>query len=56
MSRAACNMMGVLLSFELKKEIPVVLLHPGFNRTEMTQKYADIWDVSGTDIERSSNV
>lgn len=46
MSRSACNMMGVLLSYELKKEIPVALLHPGFNRTEMTKKYEAIWDVS----------
>jgi hypothetical protein len=25
----------------------VVLLHPGFNRTEMTAKYKDIWDKEG---------
>lgn len=48
MSRAACNIMGVLLSQELKEEsIPVVLLHPGFNRTSMTEKYSHIWDVEG---------
>lgn len=48
MSRAACNIMGVLLSQEMKPEnIPVQLLHPGFNRTTMTQKYAHIWDVEG---------
>jgi len=48
MSRASCNIMGVLLSQELKPEnIPVVLLHPGFNRTSMTQKYAHIWDIEG---------
>lgn len=48
MSRAACNIMGVLLSEELKaKGIAVVLLHPGFNRTEMTKKYEHIWDVEG---------
>ncbi len=23
-------------------------VHPGFNRTEMTKKYSDIWDVEGT--------
>jgi NAD(P)-dependent dehydrogenase (short-subunit alcohol dehydrogenase family) len=40
--------MGVLLSQELKPEnIPVVLLHPGFNRTSMTQKYSHIWDIEG---------
>lgn len=39
MSRAACNIMGVILSQELKADdIPVQLLHPGFNRTEMTKK------------------
>lgn len=48
MSRAACNIGGVLLSQELKsKEIPVVMLHPGFNRTDMTRKYAHIWDIEG---------
>ena len=40
--------MGVLLSEELKaKGIAVVLLHPGFNRTEMTKKYEHIWDIEG---------
>lgn len=48
MSRAACNMAGVLMSEELRDEgIPVVLLHPGFNRTDMTAKYSDIWDAEG---------
>jgi len=48
MSRAACNIGGVLLAQELKSQgIPVVMLHPGFNRTEMTAKYAHIWDVEG---------
>ena len=48
MSRAACNIAGVLLSEELKsKKIPVVMLHPGFNRTGMTAKYAHIWDKEG---------
>ena len=23
------------------------LLHPGFNRTSMTQKYSHIWDIEG---------
>ena len=45
MSRAACNIMGVLLAQELKAAgVPVVMLHPGFNRTGMTAKYAEIWD------------
>ena len=48
MSRAACNIMGVILSQEIKAaNIPVQMLHPGFNRTAMTQKYAHIWDIEG---------
>jgi len=48
MSRAACNIAGVLLSQELKsKGIAVLLLHPGFNKTGMTAKYAEIWEVEG---------
>mmetsp|Transcript_37436 Transcript_37436/g.76318 ORF Transcript_37436/g.76318 Transcript_37436/m.76318 type:complete len:333 (-) Transcript_37436:139-1137(-) len=48
MSRAACNIAGVLLSEELKsKGYAVILLHPGFNRTEMTKKYESIWDIEG---------
>jgi NAD(P)-dependent dehydrogenase (short-subunit alcohol dehydrogenase family) len=48
MSRAACNIAGVLQAEELKKKgFAVVLLHPGFNRTEMTAKYKDIWDKEG---------
>jgi len=48
MSRAACNIMGVLLSQEFKSEgIPVQLMHPGFNRTSMTKKYEHIWDIEG---------
>ena len=48
MSRASCNIMGVILSQELKAaDISVTMMHPGFNRTAMTQKYARIWDVEG---------
>jgi NAD(P)-dependent dehydrogenase (short-subunit alcohol dehydrogenase family) len=48
MSRAACNMGGVLQAEELRKKgYSVILLHPGFNRTEMTAKYKDIWDIEG---------
>eukprot|EP00658_Telonema_sp_P-2_P010064 TRINITY_DN1377_c0_g1_i1.p1 TRINITY_DN1377_c0_g1~~TRINITY_DN1377_c0_g1_i1.p1 ORF type:complete len:280 (-),score=81.49 TRINITY_DN1377_c0_g1_i1:144-983(-) len=48
MSRAACNIAGVLMSEELKKHNhAVVMLHPGFNRTDMTAKYAHIWDKEG---------
>lgn len=48
MSKAAANMMSVLLSQELKgKKIAVGILHPGFNKTDMTAKYAEIWEVEG---------
>lgn len=48
MSRACCNMAAVLLSEEVKKMgYSVHLLHPGFNRTAMTAKYKDIWDIEG---------
>mmetsp|Transcript_32207 Transcript_32207/g.48968 ORF Transcript_32207/g.48968 Transcript_32207/m.48968 type:complete len:326 (+) Transcript_32207:75-1052(+) len=48
MSRAACNIAGVLQAEELRKEgYTVILLHPGFNRTEMTKKYEHIWDIEG---------
>jgi NAD(P)-dependent dehydrogenase (short-subunit alcohol dehydrogenase family) len=48
MSRAACNIAGVLQAEELRKKgYSVILLHPGFNRTEMTAKYKDIWDIEG---------
>eukprot|EP00405_Crypthecodinium_cohnii_P013674 CAMPEP_0206452832 /NCGR_PEP_ID=MMETSP0324_2-20121206/20181_1 /ASSEMBLY_ACC=CAM_ASM_000836 /TAXON_ID=2866 /ORGANISM="Crypthecodinium cohnii, Strain Seligo" /LENGTH=349 /DNA_ID=CAMNT_0053922999 /DNA_START=77 /DNA_END=1126 /DNA_ORIENTATION=+ len=48
MSRAACNMCAVLMSEELKSmEVPIVMLHPGFNRTTMTEKYSAIWDKEG---------
>jgi len=48
MCRAACNIAVALMSEELKKdEVPVVALHPGFNRTTMTEKYKAIWDIEG---------
>lgn len=48
MSKAAANMGSVLLSQEFKKHnIPVGILHPGFNKTGMTAKYAEIWEVEG---------
>eukprot|EP00958_Prasinococcus_capsulatus_P011513 scaffold1146_cov399-Prasinococcus_capsulatus_cf.AAC.2 len=48
MSKAAANMMAVLLAQELKsKGIVVSILHPGFNKTDMTQKYAHIWEIEG---------
>lgn len=48
MSRAACNMAAALQAEELRsKGYSVILLHPGFNRTEMTAKYKEIWDKEG---------
>mmetsp|Transcript_10605 Transcript_10605/g.20763 ORF Transcript_10605/g.20763 Transcript_10605/m.20763 type:complete len:356 (-) Transcript_10605:304-1371(-) len=48
MSKCAANMMTRLLAMELKeKGITVVALHPGFNRTKMTEKYKHIWDIEG---------
>ncbi len=48
MSKAAANMAGRLLHQELKHSgICVTLLHPGFNKTDMTSKYAHIWEVEG---------
>ena len=52
MSRAACNIAGVLLSQELKSKdvanhVKVVLLHPGFNRTDMTRKFEATYEDAG---------
>jgi NAD(P)-dependent dehydrogenase (short-subunit alcohol dehydrogenase family) len=48
MSKAAANMMAALLAQEVKeKGIAVGIFHPGFNKTEMTAKYKDIWEVEG---------
>lgn len=48
MSKAAANMMSVLLSQEFKdKKIAVGILHPGFNKTDMTAKYEKIWEIEG---------
>lgn len=48
MSKAAANMGSKLLALELKEEgIIVGILHPGFNRTAMTSKYAHIYDIEG---------
>jgi NAD(P)-dependent dehydrogenase (short-subunit alcohol dehydrogenase family) len=48
MSKAAANMMSALLAQELKsKSICVIILHPGFNKTDMTKKYEHIWEVEG---------
>ena len=48
MSKSAANMGGVLLAQELSpKGVMVQMLHPGFNKTGMTQKYEHIWEVEG---------
>lgn len=48
MSKAAANMMAVLLAQELKSAgIAVLILHPGFNKTDMTKKYEHIWEIEG---------
>lgn len=48
MSKSAANMMSVLLSQEFKgKDIAVGILHPGFNKTGMTAKYEEIWEIEG---------
>lgn len=48
MSRSACNMAAKLLSEEVKDlGYPVIMLHPGFNKTEMTKKYEHIWEIEG---------
>lgn len=48
MSKAAANMMSVLMSQEFKdKNVAVGILHPGFNKTGMTAKYSEIWEIEG---------
>lgn len=48
MSKVAANMMSVLLSQEFKDQnIAVGILHPGFNKTGMTAKYSEIWEIEG---------
>jgi NAD(P)-dependent dehydrogenase (short-subunit alcohol dehydrogenase family) len=48
MSKAAANMMAMLLAQEVKsKGIAVGIFHPGFNKTGMTAKYKEIWDREG---------
>lgn len=48
MSKCAANMMSALLAQELKeKGILVGILHPGFNKTGMTAKYQEIWEIEG---------
>ncbi|KAJ8509392.1 hypothetical protein ONZ45_g8418 [Pleurotus djamor] len=49
-SKAAANMVGKLLAVDLHdKGVTVVMIHPGFMRTEMTKSvgYDKYWDVGG---------
>ncbi|KAK6443501.1 hypothetical protein LTR95_000328 [Oleoguttula sp. CCFEE 5521] len=49
-SKAASNMVGKLLSFDLKdRDIAVGMAHPGFMRTEMTKGvgFDEFWDSGG---------
>lgn len=49
-SKAALNMVGKLLSFDLKnEEVIVSIVHPGFMRTEMTKGvgFDKYWDDGG---------
>ena len=47
MSKAAANMAAKLVANELSGKAVVGILHPGFNRTDMTAKYSEIWDIEG---------
>ena len=48
MSKAAANMAGKLLAIEMKRRgVSVSILHPGFNKTDMTKKYSHIWEIEG---------
>lgn len=56
MSKAANNMMGKLVALELKNKAQVAVLHPGFNRTDMTAKYSHIWDIEGAVNSSGNNI
>ena len=48
MSKAAANMAGALMAQEFKSSgVCVYLLHPGFNKSDMTKKYESIWEIEG---------
>lgn len=58
-SKAALNMVGKLLSLDLKeKGIAVGLVHPGFMRTDMTKGvgYDKYWDAGGGEYTTKSPV
>lgn len=48
MSKCAENMMGKLLAFDLKPHgVPVIMLHPGFLKTDMTEHYSKLYEEFG---------
>ena len=48
MSKCAQNMMGKILAIDIHpKGIPLVMIHPGFLRTEMTKHYSMFYDEFG---------
>lgn len=48
MSKCAQNMMGKILALDLKpKGIALVMIHPGFLRTEMTAHYSHFYEEFG---------
>lgn len=48
MSKCAQNMMGKILAIDIHpKGIPLVMIHPGFLRTEMTAHYARFYEEFG---------
>ncbi|CAM9838926.1 unnamed protein product [Chrysoparadoxa australica] len=48
MSKASQNMMGRILAWDLKpRGISVVMLHPGFLKTEMTEHYSHLYEKFG---------
>ena len=48
MSKCAQNMMGKILAIDIyPKGIPLVMVHPGFLRTEMTKHYAQFYEQFG---------
>lgn len=55
-SKAALNMVGKLLSLDLKDQgVIVSIVHPGFMRTEMTKGvgFDKFWDDGGGEISRA---
>lgn len=48
MAKVSANMLSVLLASEVKNRgIAVGVFHPGFNKTDMTSKYKESWEVEG---------